>query len=205
MRPTSQVLQQGQVSYHPHRQTGARWSTRGRPTITCTSGCEARAAILPPRGSCEADAELLTIGVDMSDEDSDLHVGWSEMTGISRSQHAHERDGRCTRKGAEWHLPPTVGYCSIIATAAVSGSGNPVGISIRDNPGPRPFSTDDYRSRCRRGGILRFLKRLSGTAVGDFLARRSGGESLPMPMLPGAQQDVAALLHSRTAALHPFY
>ncbi len=73
-------------------------------------------------------------------------------------------------KEPEWRLPPTVGYLlKSPLRRPFKDQGIPVRVSIRDNPGSQTILNRRSTLVVQESGILRFLNRLSGTAVGDFL------------------------------------
>jgi hypothetical protein len=73
-------------------------------------------------------------------------------------------------KEPEWRLPPTVGYLlKSPLRRPFRDQGIPLRLSIRDNPGSQTLLNRRGSLVVQESGILRFLNRLSGTAVGDFL------------------------------------
>jgi hypothetical protein len=126
----------------------------------------------PLEGAVRPMPEALTIHVDMSMKILIFTVGWTEMTGdFDVINTPHER-GWSMRfaKEPEWHLPPTVGYLlKSSLRRPFQDQGIPVRVSIRDNPGAQSILNRRLALVVQESGILRFLNRLSGTAVGDFL------------------------------------
>jgi hypothetical protein len=126
----------------------------------------------PLDGAVRAMPEALTIRVDMTMKILVFTVGWSEMIGeFDVIDTPHER-GWALRfaKEPEWRLPPTVGYLlKSPLRRPFQGPGIPVRISIRDTPGAQTLLSRRGSLVVQESGILRFLNRLSGTAVGDFL------------------------------------
>jgi hypothetical protein len=114
----------------------------------------------------------LAIHLDMSMKILIFTVGWTEMVGdFDIIDTPHER-GWSMRfaKEPEWHLPPTVGtLLKAPLRRPFQGPGIPVRISVRDNPGSQTILNRRGSLVVQESGILRFLNRLSGTAVGDFL------------------------------------
>jgi hypothetical protein len=73
-------------------------------------------------------------------------------------------------KEPEWHLPSGMGYLlKSPLRRPFLGAGIPVRISIRDTPGLQTLLNRRASLVVQESGILKFLNRLSGTAVGDFL------------------------------------
>ena len=126
----------------------------------------------PLTGAVRKMPPSLTIHLDMSMKILIFTVGWTEMVGdFDIIDTPHER-GWSMRfaKEPEWHLPPTVGtLLKAPLRRPFQGSGIPVRISVRDNPGSQTILNRRGSLVVQESGILRFLNRLSGTAVGDFL------------------------------------
>jgi len=126
----------------------------------------------PFEGAVRQMPEALTIHLDMSMKIMIFTVGWAEMVGdFNVINTPHER-GWAMRfaKEPEWHLPPTVGYLlKSPLRRPFQDQGIPIRFSIRDNPGSQTLLNRRLSLVVQESGILRFLNRLSGTAVGDFL------------------------------------
>ena len=126
----------------------------------------------PLEGAVRQMPEALTIRLDMSMKIMIFTVGWTDMVGeFNVINTPHER-GWAMRfaKEPEWHLPPTVGYLlKSPLRRPFQDQGIPVRFSIRDNPGSQTLLNRRATLVVQESGILRFLNRLSGTAVGDFL------------------------------------
>ena len=126
----------------------------------------------PLEGAVRPMPEALTIRLDMSMKILIFTVGWTEMMGeFDIINTPHER-GWSMRfaKEPNWTLPPTVGYLlKAPLRRPFQGLGIPVRFSIRDNPGSQTLLNRRGTLVVQESGILRFLNRLSGTAVGDFL------------------------------------
>jgi len=152
----------------------------------------------PLEGAVRPMPESLTIHIDMSMKILIFTVGWTDMTGdfeIINTPHERGWSMRFTKE-PEWHLPPTVGYLlKSPLRRPFQDPGIPVRVSIRDNPGAQTILNRRGALVVQESGILRFLNRLSGTAVGDFLgpsereANRFNGDAFR-----ALRQDVAALL-----------
>ena len=126
----------------------------------------------PLGGPVRSMPEALTINIDMSMKILLFTVGWSQMTGDFEFINTPHERGWSMRfaKEPEWRLPPTVGYLlRSPLRRPFEGPGIPVRISIRDNPGSQTLLNRRGTLVVQESGILRFLNRLSGTAVGDFL------------------------------------
>ncbi|HJQ12816.1 MAG TPA: hypothetical protein VJ840_17430 [Gemmatimonadaceae bacterium] len=126
----------------------------------------------PLEGAVRPMPPSLTIHMDMAMKILVFTVGWTDMVGdFDIIDTPHER-GWSMRfaKEPEWRLPPTVGYLlKSPLRRPFQGQGIPVRVSIRDNPGSQTILNRRGSLVVQESGILRFLNRLSGTAVGDFL------------------------------------
>ena len=126
----------------------------------------------PLEGAVRPMPELLTIQVDMSMKIAVFTVGWTNMIGefeVINTPHERGWSMHFARE-PEWHLPPTVGtLLKSSLRRPFQNPGIPVRVSIRDNPGAQTILNRRGTLVVQESGILRFLNRLSGTAVGDFL------------------------------------
>jgi hypothetical protein len=126
----------------------------------------------PLEGTVRQMPEALTINIDMAMKILIFTVGWNDMVGeFNVINTPHER-GWAMRfaKEPEWRLPPAVGrLLRSPLRRPFQGQGIPVRISIRDNPGSQTLLNRRGTLVVQESGILRFLNRLTGTAVGDFL------------------------------------
>jgi hypothetical protein len=125
-------------------------------------------------------------------------VGWTDMVGeFNVIDTPHER-GWAMRfaKEPEWRLPPTVGYLlKSSLRRPFQDQGIPVRISIRDNPGAQTLLNRRGTLVVQESGIVRFLNRLSGTAVGDFLGpSEREANRFNADLFRALRVDVAALL-----------
>lgn len=126
----------------------------------------------PLEGAVRQMPEALTINIDLAMKILIFTVGWNDMIGeFNFINTPHER-GWAMRfaKEPEWRLPPAVGrLLKSPLRRPFQGQGIPVRISIRDNPGSQTLLNRRGTLVVQESGILKFLNRLSGTAVGDFL------------------------------------
>lgn len=126
----------------------------------------------PLDGSLREMPSALMIKLDMSMRILLFRVGWTDMVGeFNIIDTAEERGwGMRFAREPEWRLPPSVGYLlKSSLRRPFQGNGIPIRISIRDYPGSQTLLNRRLSLTVRESGILRFLNRLSGTAVGDFL------------------------------------
>ncbi|HET6761838.1 MAG TPA: hypothetical protein VFH13_07035 [Gemmatimonadaceae bacterium] len=152
----------------------------------------------PLDGAVRPMPEALTIRLDMSMKILIFTVGWTDMRGefnVINTPHERGWAMRFARE-PEWRLPPTVGrLLKSPLRRPFQGQGIPVRISIRDNPGSQTLLNRRGTLVVQESGILRFLNRLSGTAVGDFLgpAERQANR-FNADAFRALRADVAAIL-----------
>lgn len=103
-----------------------------------------------------------------------FHVGFRKLIGnVTVIDGEHERGWfvRFTRE-PDWKLPPTVGY--LIKTPLrrpFSGTGAMFRLAILDSPGRQSIIGRRTSATVQESAILRFLNRLSGTAMSDFVGK----------------------------------
>ena len=153
--------------------TGARWFDAWAANYYMHFKMRSKGGHYAPLdGAVRPMPEALTIHVDLSMKILIFTVGWTDMAGdFEVINTPHERGWSMHfAKEPEWHLPPTVGYLlKSSLRRPFQDPGIPVRISIRDNPGSQTILNRRGTLVVQESGILRFLNRLSGTAVGDFL------------------------------------
>jgi hypothetical protein len=179
--------------------TGARWFDAWAANYYMHFRIRSKGGHFAPlEGAVRLMPELLTIGVDMSMKIMIFTVGWTEMTGdFEVINTPHERGWSMHfAKEPEWHLPPTVGYLlKSSLRRPFQDPGIPVRISIKDNPGSQTILNRRLSLVVQESGIVRFLNRLSGTAVGDFLGpSEREANRFNADAFRALRQDVATLL-----------
>ena len=103
-----------------------------------------------------------------------FHVGFRKLIGnVTVIDGEHERGWfiRFTKE-PDWKLPPTVGY--LIKTPLrrpFKGTGAMFRLAILDAPGRQSIIGRRTSATVQESAILRFLNRLSGTAMGDFVGK----------------------------------
>ena len=103
-----------------------------------------------------------------------FNVGFRRLVGdVTVLQSPHERGWFIQfTKEPEWRLPPTVGY--LIKTPLrrpFQGAGAMFRLAIADTPGSQSIIGRRTSATVQESAILRFLNRLSGTAMGDFVGK----------------------------------
>jgi len=152
----------------------------------------------PLEGPVREMPKALTITLDMSMRVLLFRVGWTEMVGeFNIIDTPHERGwGMRFAKEPEWRLPPSVGrLLKSPLRRPFQGNGIPIRISIRDEPGAQTLLNRRLSLVVKESGILRFLNRLSGTAVSDFLgATEREANRFNADAFRALRADVTALL-----------
>jgi hypothetical protein len=179
--------------------TGARWFDAWAANYYMHFRMRSKGGHFAPlEGAVRQMPEVLTIGVDLSMKILIFTVGWTQMTGdFEVINTPHERGWSMHfAKEPEWHLPPTVGYLlKSSLRRPFQDPGIPVRISIRDNPGGQTILNRRGSLVVQESGVLRFLNRLSGTAVGDFLGpSEREANRFNADAFRALRQDVATLL-----------
>jgi hypothetical protein len=152
----------------------------------------------PLEGPVRPMPEALTIQLDMTMKIALFTVGWTEMMGDFEFINTPHERGWSMRfaKEPNWTLPPTIG--SILRgplRRPFQGTGIPIRISIRDTPGAQTILNRRLALVVQESGVLRFLNRLSGTAVGDFLGpSEREANRFNADAFRALRQDVAAIL-----------
>lgn len=153
--------------------TGARWFDAWAANYYMHFKVRSKGGHFAPlEGAVRPMPEALTIHLDLSMRILIFTVGWTDMVGefnVINTPHEHGWAMRFAKE-PEWRLPPTVGYLlKSPLRRPFRDQGIPVRISIRDNPGSQTLLNRRGTLVVQESGILKFLNRLSGTAVGDFL------------------------------------
>jgi hypothetical protein len=179
--------------------TGARWlDARASDYYVHFKVRSRNGRFAPLDGRVREMPRSLVINLDMSMRILVFRVGWSEMVGEFNIIETPDERGWGMRfaKEPEWRLPPSVGYLlKSSLRRPFQGSGIPIRITIKDNPGAQTLLNRRLSLVVRESGILRFLNRLSGTAVGDFLGpSEREANRFNADAFRALRTDVAALL-----------
>ncbi len=128
--------------------------------------------LVPLAGALRPMPENLQIEASMQMKILLFTVGFRKLTGdlnLVRTQHERAYSLRFATE-PDWILPPTVHFfLKTPLRRPFTGKGIPLYISLRDNPGAQTILNRRAMMVVQESAILRFLNRLSGTAVGDFL------------------------------------
>ena len=179
--------------------TGARWFDAWAANYYLHFKVRSKGGHFAPlEGAVRQMPETLNIQVDMSMKILVFTVGWTEMMGDFEFINTPHERGWSMRfaKEPNWTLPPTVGYLlKAPLRRPFQGPGIPVRFSIRDTPGAQTLLNRRGTLVVQESGILRFLNRLSGTAVGDFLGpSEREANRFNADVFRALRQDVAAIL-----------
>lgn len=179
--------------------TGARWLEGWAADYYVHFRMRSRhGRFAPLDGSLREMPPALILKLDMSMRILLFRVGWTDMIGEFNIIDTADERGWAMRfaKEPEWRLPPSIGYLlKSPLRRPFQGNGIPIRISIRDNPGSQTLLNRRLSLVVRESGILRFLNRLSGTAVGDFLGpSEREANRFNADLFRALRGDVSALL-----------
>ena len=179
--------------------TGARWFDAWAANYFLHFKVRSKGGHFAPlEGPVRKMPEALNIQVDMSMKILVFTVGWTEMMGAFEFINAPHERGWLMRfaKEPRWTLPPTVGFLlKSPLRRPFQDPGISVRFSIRDTPGAQTLLNRRGTLVVQESGILKFLNRLSGTAVGDFLGpSEREANRFNADAYRALRQDVAAIL-----------
>jgi hypothetical protein len=179
--------------------TGARWFDAWAANYYLHFKVRSKGGHFAPlEGPVRQMPETLNIQVDMSMKILVFTVGWTEMMGDFEFINTPHERGWLMRfaKEPHWTLPPTVGYLlKSPLRRPFQDPGVSVRFSIKDTPGTQTLLNRRGTLVVQESGILRFLNRLSGTAVGDFLGpSEREANRFNADVYRALRQDVAAIL-----------
>jgi len=179
--------------------TGARWFDAWAANYYVHFRVRSKGGRFAPlEGAVRQMPEALTIRLDMSMKILIFTVGWTEMLGEFNVIDTPRERGWAMRfaKEPEWRLPLAVGrLLKSPLRRPFQGQGITVRMSIKDNPGAQTLLNRNGTLVVQESAILRFLNRLSGTAVSDFLgpAERQANR-FNADAFRALRADVAAIL-----------
>jgi len=179
--------------------TGARWFDAWAANYYLHFKLRSKGGHFAPlEGAVRKMPEALNIQVDMSMKILVFTVGWTEMMGDFEFINTPHERGWSMRfaKEPHWTLPLTVGYLlKSSLRRPFQDPGISARFSIRDTPGAQTLLNRRGTLVVQESGILRFLNRLSGTAVGDFLGpSEREANRFNADAFRALRQDVAAIL-----------
>ncbi len=134
----------------------------------------------PLEGPVRPIPDTLTVQVDFTAKIKLFTVGVEHMTGEWVNLHSgHERGWalRFTREPS-WVLPPVVGFLiKSPLRRPFEGSGTQFRFTVRDQPGNQTIMSRRGSTTVRESAILRFLGKLGGAAMGDFVSNAEDDEN----------------------------
>ena len=134
----------------------------------------------PLSGALRPIPDDLVLESDFSTKILIFRIGYEKLRGDVTVIHGDRERGWSLRftSEPEWKLPPTVGY--LIKTPLrrpFQGQGILFRLAILDTPGQQSIIGRRTSATVQESAILRFLNRLSGTAMGDFVGKAETEEN----------------------------
>lgn len=134
----------------------------------------------PLEGPARAMPDTLSLRLDATAKISLFTVGVEHLVGEwvnVTSEHERGWSMRFTRE-PDWVLPPTVGlFLKSPLKRPFEGAGTQFRISVRDEGGQQTLLSRRTTTVVRESAILRFLGRLSGSVMGEFVSKAEGQEN----------------------------
>jgi hypothetical protein len=134
----------------------------------------------PLEGAIRPIPDTLTMQVDLTAKIKVFTVGVEHMSGEWVNLHSdHERGWalRFTREPS-WVLPPVVGYLiKSPLRRPFEGNGTQFRFTVRDDPGHQTVMSRRGTTTVRESAILRFLGKLGGSAMGEFVSNAEEQEN----------------------------
>ncbi len=166
-------ISSGKYSITLTDRSGARWLEASASNYYMRFRVRSRGGHFAPlEGAVRPMPEALTIRLDMAMKILVFTVGFENLVGEFNIIDTPMERGWAMRfaREPEWRFPPTVRYfLKTPLRRPFAGQGIPIRISIRSQPRGQTLLNRRLSVVVQESAILRFLNRLSGTAVGDFL------------------------------------
>ncbi|HEY8311177.1 MAG TPA: hypothetical protein VIG47_11505, partial [Gemmatimonadaceae bacterium] len=127
----------------------------------------------PLEGAVRPIPDTLTMQVDLTAKIKIFTVGVEHMSGEWVNLHSDHERGWAMRFTHEpsWVLPPVVGYLiKSPLRRPFEGNGTLFRFTVRDDPGHQTVMSRRGSTTVRESGILRFLGKLGGSAMGEFVS-----------------------------------
>ena len=135
---------------------------------------------VPLEGAIRPIPDTLVMQLDLTAKIKLFTVGVERMSGEWVNLHSdHERGWvmRFTREPS-WVLPPVVGYLlKSPLRRPFEGNGTQFRLTIRDQPGHQTLMSRRGTTTVRESAILRFLGKLGGSAMGEFVSNAEEEEN----------------------------
>ena len=134
----------------------------------------------PLEGAIRPIPDTLVMQVDFTAKIKLFTVGVERMTGEWVNLHSEHERGWAMRFTREpgWVLPPVVGYLlKSPLRRPFEGSGTTFRFTVRDQPGGQTLMSRRGTTSVRESAILRFLGKLGGSAMGEFVSNAEEEEN----------------------------
>jgi hypothetical protein len=134
----------------------------------------------PLEGAIRPIPDTLSMRVDLTAKIKLFTVGVEHLTGEWVNVHSEHERGWNMRftKEPGWVLPPVVGYLiKSPLRRPFEGNGTQFRFTVRDQPGAQTIMSRRGTTTVRESAILRFLGKLGGAAMGDFVANAEEEEN----------------------------
>jgi hypothetical protein len=153
----------------------------------------------PFEGPVRSIPDTLTMQVDFTAKIKIFTVGVKHMTGEWVNVHGdHDRGWalRFTREPS-WVLPPVVGYLiKSPLRRPFEGNGTQFRFTVHDQPGSQTIMGRRGSTTVRESAILRFLGKLGGAAMGDFVSKAEADENgFNVTVYTALKSDVDSAIH----------
>lgn len=153
---------------------------------------------VPLDGPIRPMPDTLTVRVDFTAKIKLFTVGVEHLTGEWVNIHTEHDRGWALRftKEPGWVLPPVVGYLiKSPLRRPFEGNGTQFRFTIHDQPGGPTLMSRRGSTTVRESAILRFLGKLGGSAMGDFVSGAEAEENgFNVVVYSAMRADVAAAL-----------
>lgn len=179
--------------------SGAKWLDMAVAASRITLRVRSRNGHFAPlEGALRPIPDSLRLRVDFGTRISLFDVGFSNLVADFVNVGTERERGwsmRFTRE-PQWDLPPTVGYLlKAPLRRPFEGAGTQFRIVARETPGSQTVLTRRGTAAVRESAIMRFLGRLTGTALGDFVSKAEPEENrFNAELFAAMKGDVDALL-----------
>lgn len=198
-RYIDKYIRKGRYHIVVRDKTGARWFDASAGDYWLHIRVRSKDGRMAPiDGPVRAMPENLVIDASMQMKILLFTIGFRHMVGdLNIVRSAHER-GYAIRFGTEpeWILPPTVHFFIKSPLARpFQGRGIPVNIGLRDTPGAQTILNRRATLVVQESAILRFINKLSGTAMSDFLGpSEKEANRFNADVFRALRADIAAIL-----------
>lgn len=153
----------------------------------------------PFEGPLRSIPDTLTMKVDFTAKIKIFTVGVKHLTGEWVNLHGEHDRGWALRFTQEpgWVLPPVVGYLiKSPLRRPFEGSGTQFRFTVHDQPGGQTIMGRRGSTTVRESAILRFLGKLGGAAMGDFVSKAEEDENaFNVTVYTALKSDIDSAIH----------